>query len=284
MPAYVVTVLLAYLVYHFRTAGPNPGHTWEGLFRNLTLTQLYTDNYVYSYLHQGLTQMWSLAVEVSFYAVLPGLAYLLLVVLCRRQWRPWLLLASMAALGLITPLWLMLVHDSHWLPDGATLWLPTYLLWFLGGMALAVLQSMGVRCYGFVAVPLALICYFIAATPIAGEPTTSPKALSEAIVKAVFYAVIAALVLAPPGAGDQRGWYNRFLASRPWCGWGDLLRDLPGASGAHGDRDGRDPAQAGLHRIDGRTVRRDDGADHPGVVVAAPVHPGAVSAPYRRPC
>src|SRR6478735_1286984 len=82
MPAYVVTVLLAYLVYHFRTAGPNPGHTWMGLFRNLTLTQLYTDNYLYSYLHQGLTQMWSLAVEASFYVVLPGLAYLLLVVLC----------------------------------------------------------------------------------------------------------------------------------------------------------------------------------------------------------
>lgn len=30
MPAYTVTVLLAYLVYHFRTAGPNPGHTWSG--------------------------------------------------------------------------------------------------------------------------------------------------------------------------------------------------------------------------------------------------------------
>ena len=42
MPAYVVTVVAAYLVYHFRTAGPNPGHTWEGLFRNLTLTQIYT--------------------------------------------------------------------------------------------------------------------------------------------------------------------------------------------------------------------------------------------------
>ena len=45
-----------------------------GLFRNLTLTQIYTDNYLYSYLHQGLTQMWSLAVEVAFYVVLPLLA------------------------------------------------------------------------------------------------------------------------------------------------------------------------------------------------------------------
>ena len=87
MPAYVITVLAAYLLYHFRTAGPNPGHTWVGLFRNLTLTQIYTDHYLFSFLHQGLTQMWSLAVEVAFYVALPVLAYVLLVVLCRRQWR-----------------------------------------------------------------------------------------------------------------------------------------------------------------------------------------------------
>ena len=46
MPAYVVTVLVAYVIYHFRNAGPNPGHTWIGLFRNLTLTQIYTFNYL----------------------------------------------------------------------------------------------------------------------------------------------------------------------------------------------------------------------------------------------
>ena len=75
-------------------AGPNPGHTWMGLFRNLTFTQIYTDHYLFTYLHQGLTQMWSLAVEVAFYVALPALAYLLLVVLCRRRWRPALLLVG----------------------------------------------------------------------------------------------------------------------------------------------------------------------------------------------
>ncbi|BBZ32330.1 acyltransferase family protein [Mycolicibacterium confluentis] len=226
MPAYVVTVLVAYLIYHFRTAGPNPGHTWMGLFRNLTLTQLYTDNYVYSYLHQGLTQMWSLAVEVSFYVVLPGLAYLLLVLLCRRAWRPRLLLGGLAVLALMTPAWFWLVHTVDWLPDGARLWLPGYLLWFVGGMALAVLQSMGVGCYGFVAVPLAVICYLIASTPIAGEPTTSPTGTLEAVMKSVFYGVIAVLVIAPPGLGDQRGWYNRFLASRPMVWLGEISYEI----------------------------------------------------------
>src|SRR5262245_38572765 len=97
MPAYVVTVLFAYLLFEFRTTDPNPGQTWTGLLRYLTLTQIYTDNYLLTYLHQGLSQMWSLAVEVAFYAALPLLAYLLLVVVCRGVWRPDLLLAGLAA-------------------------------------------------------------------------------------------------------------------------------------------------------------------------------------------
>lgn len=225
MPAYVVTVLAAYLVYHFRTAGPNPGHTWEGLFRNLTLTQIYTDNYLYSFLHQGLTQMWSLAVEVAFYAVLPLLAYLLLVVLCRRRWRPGLLLTGLGGLALISPAWLVLVHTTNFLPDGAKLWLPTYLAWFVGGMVLAALQPLGVRAYGLACVPLAVICYLIASTPIAGEPTTSPTELREALAKTAFYAVIATLAVAPLALGD-RGLYSRMLASRPMVFLGEISYEI----------------------------------------------------------
>jgi peptidoglycan/LPS O-acetylase OafA/YrhL len=225
MPAYIVTVLVAFLVYHFRTAGPNPGHTWMGLFRNLTLTQIYTDHYLYSYLHQGLTQMWSLAVEVAFYVALPLLTYLLLVVLCRRRWRPALLLSGLAGLALLTPAWLILVHTTDWLPDGSKLWLPTYLAWFVGGMMLAVLQPMGVRAYAMACIPLALVCYFIVSTPIAGEPTTSPNELREALFKAGFYAVIATLMVAPLALGD-RGLYARFLATRPMVFLGEISYEI----------------------------------------------------------
>jgi len=218
-------VLVAYAVYHFRTAGPNPGHTWTGLFRNLTLSQIYTDNYLYSYLHQGLTQMWSLAVEVAFYVALPLLAYLLLVALCRRRWRPVLLLAGLSGLALITPAWLILVHTTDFLPDGARLWLPTYLGWFIGGMLLAVLQAMGVRAYALVCVPLAVACYFIVSTPIAGAPTTSPAELREALFKAAFYAVIATLMVAPLALGDH-GLYARFLASRPMVFLGEISYEI----------------------------------------------------------
>jgi peptidoglycan/LPS O-acetylase OafA/YrhL len=225
MPAYAVTVIAAYLLYHFRTAGPNPGHTWMGFLRNLSLTQIYTDQYLFSYLHQGLTQMWSLAVEVAFYVVLPLLAYLLVVVLCRRRWRPVLLLAGLAGLALLTPAWLILVHTTDFLPDGARLWLPTYLSWFIGGMMLAVLQSMGVRTYAMASVPLAVACFFIVSTPIGGDPTTSPAELREALVKVAFYAVIAVLMVAPLALGD-RGLYAKFLASRPMVFLGEISYEI----------------------------------------------------------
>ncbi|ORV94662.1 acyltransferase [Mycobacterium interjectum] len=225
MPAYLITVLFAYVLYHFREAGPNPGHTWLGLVRNLTLTQIYCNGYLGKYLHQGLTQMWSLAVEASFYVVLPLLAYLLLVLIARRRWQPKVMLAALAGMALISPGWLVLVHTDHWFPDGARLWLPTYLAWFLAGMALAVLQAMKVRCYAFMAIPLAIVCYFIASTPIAGAPTTSPATLSQAIFKTVFYAVIAALAVAPLALGNQ-GAYSRLLASRPMVWLGEISYEI----------------------------------------------------------
>jgi peptidoglycan/LPS O-acetylase OafA/YrhL len=229
MPAYVITVLFAYVLYHFRQAGPDPGHTWLGLLRNLTLTQIYTDGYLGKYLHQGLTQMWSLAVEAAFYVVLPPLAYLLLVLLCRRRWQPKLVVGALLGMTLISPAWLILVHTDHWFPDGARLWLPTYLAWFLGGMLLAVWQAMGVRCYAFAAIPLAVICYFIVSTPIAGAPTTSPATLGEALAKTVFYAVIATLAVAPlalDGGGAIQGWYARLLATRPMVWLGEISYEI----------------------------------------------------------
>jgi peptidoglycan/LPS O-acetylase OafA/YrhL len=225
MPAYVITVLFAYVLYHYRDAGPNPGHSWMGLLRNLTLTHIYCNGYLGKYLHQGLTQMWSLAVEAAFYVALPPLAYVLLVLICRRQWQPKLVLAALAGMALISPAWLILVHTDHWFPDGARLWLPTYLAWFLAGMALAVLQAMGVRCYAFMAIPLAIICYFIVSTPIAGAPTTSPATMREALFKTVFYAAIAALAVAPLALGDQ-GWYSRLLASRPMVWLGEISYEI----------------------------------------------------------
>jgi len=164
-------------------------------------------------------------VEAAFYVVLPLLAYVLLVVLCRRQWRPRLLLVGIGALMLITPAWLIVVHLTTSVPNGMRLWLPTYLIWFLAGMGLTVLQKMRVRCYAFIALPLAVISYFIVSTPIAGDATTSPLGLSQALYKAVFYAAIAALAVAPLALGNE-GWYCRLLASRPMVWLGEISYEI----------------------------------------------------------
>nr|WP_280833204.1 acyltransferase [Mycolicibacterium frederiksbergense] len=225
MPAYVVTVFIVYGIYQLRPVQPNPGHTWTGLLRNLTLTQIYSDSYFSAYLHQGLTQMWSLAVEVAFYAVLPLLAYLLLVVLCRRQFRPTPLLAGLCVLAAVSPVWLVLLHNTHWLPVGGGAWLPHYLLWFVGGMMLAVLQAMGVRCYALVTLPLALVCYLVVSTPIAGRTTAVNLDLSADIAKTVFYAIIATLVVAPLVLGGG-GRYARLLGSRPMVWLGEISYEI----------------------------------------------------------
>ena len=195
------------------------------MFRYLTLTQIYTGNYMLTYQHQGLTQMWSLAVEIAFYAALPLVSYLLLVVLCRRRWRPELLLAGLAALAALTPAWLIVLHTSDWLPSAAGMWLPAYLGCFAGGMALAVLQATGARCYAFAVIPLALVSYLILSTPIAGDVGMSPVNVWEPLAKAVFYAIIATLVVAPL-ALDDRGWYPRMLSSRPMVWLGEISYEI----------------------------------------------------------
>ncbi len=86
------------------------------------------------------------------------------------------------------------------------------------------------KAYAAVCIPLAIACYLIASTPIAGAPTTSPAELREGLFKTVFYAVISTLVVAPRwrcGGGDGgRGWYLRLTASRPMVFLGEISYEI----------------------------------------------------------
>ena len=224
LPGYLITVLVTFAVYTVYTVGDAAGQSWPGLLRYLTLTQIYTDNFVLSYLHPGLSQMWSLAVEVSFYAALPLLAYLLVTVLCRRRWRPEVLLAGLFALAMVSPLWLLVVHTTDWLPSAAGMWLPAHLSWFAGGMALAVLHVLGVGCRARVAVPLAVGLYLVASTEIAGH-IIGPDTWWQPLAKSLLYGAIATLVVAPLALGD-RGRYPRLLASRTMVWLGEISYEI----------------------------------------------------------
>ncbi len=224
VPAYVLTVVATFEIYIVFAPGPNPGQTWHGLLRHLTFTQIYTDDYLTTMLHPGLSQMWSMAVEVAFYAALPALAYLLLRVLCRGQWRPALLLTGLAALAAITPAWLVLVVSTEMLPNSAGMWLPAHLAWFVGGMALAVLQAMGAHCRAAVAVTVAVALYLVVSTPIGGAPP-GPEPTWAPVTKSLLYAVIATLAVAPLALGSP-GWYSRLLASRPMVWLGEISYEI----------------------------------------------------------
>ena len=224
MPAYVVTVLVAYLIYHFREAGPNPGHSWNGLLRNLTLTQIYTDAYMFSHLHQGLTQMWSLAVEVAFYPRYPSSP-----TCC------WWCCA--AAVGDQVCCWgpgRTGTDQSGVDGAGAHGRFPARRRPAVAARVSGVVHRRngadgagrdGCSVLLVPRVPLAVLCYFIASTPIAGEATTSPTGLAQALVKIGFYTAIATLVVAPLALGDT-GAYSRLLSSRPMVWLGEISYEI----------------------------------------------------------
>lgn len=212
MPGYLTAVLFAYVVYLYFTPGPNPGQTWLGLVRHLTLTQIYTDNFLVTYLHPGLSQMWSLAVEASFYAALPLLAH---VLLGRRRWRPGVLLVGVGGLAAVMPLWLLVVLHTDWLPNSAGMWLPAHLAAFAAGMALAVLQQNGFRIRAAVTLPAAALAYLIAATSVGADP----------VARALLYAAIALSVTAPLALGDAGRW-TQLLGSRPMVWLGNLSYEI----------------------------------------------------------
>ncbi len=224
VPAYLITVVAAFEIYTVFTPGPNPGQTWQGLLRYLTFSQIYTDDYVVTLLHPGLSQMWSLAVEVAFYAALPALAYLVLRVLCRGRWQPRRALAGVALLAAVTPAWLFVVTATDLLPNSAGMWLPAHLAWFAGGMALAVLEVAGARCAAIIAIPTAAVLYLTVSTSLGGT-LAGPDPAWTPVVKSLLYAVIATLVVAPVALGSRDS-YSRVLASRPMVWLGEISYEI----------------------------------------------------------
>lgn len=218
VPAYWIVVVFVYALGLVRHE-PNPsGRGIDGLVRNLTFTQIYG----FGHLRVGLTQAWSLAVEMAFYLALPLIGWVLTALLCRYRWRPGLLLAGLAALAAITPVWILIAPSIQLT---ARMWPPAYLWWFLAGMALTVAAAQARRWPRRatpVCLTVALTAFVVSALPvIGGPPTMVPQSQIEALVKSALYLVIAAALIAPLGLAPQsRSPYHRLLGSRPmvWLG------------------------------------------------------------------
>lgn len=239
MPAYVVVVLLAFAV-----VPTDVGSGLGSLAQHLTLTQVYGPGEQ----HRGLTQMWSLTAEAAFYVLLPILAGRLVGARGRRRaggpWSPTRTLLGVGALAAVTVAWFVVTRTLVVLPLPSIYWLPNYLGWFAGGMALAVVAvhvegggggRLATLARAVAAAPmstwvLAAALLVVASTPLAGEATVMPLPLSETLSKHLLYAaaatlLVAPLVLAEPGARPGSAGTS-WLGGRPLTWLGEISYEV----------------------------------------------------------
>ena len=203
MPGYLVAVIV------ILTLLPEANHASPTVWwANLTLTQVY----VPLTLTAGLTQMWSLSVEVTFYLVLPILAFLAYRLPVRAR------VPVIAAVALASFGWgLLPIHTA----EGVNFlnWPPAYASWFAAGMLLAewTVSPLG-RAHAIARNPpmiygIALVAYLISASPLAGPKDLVPATLAQFVVRTSMGAVVAWALLAPLVL-DRPDTPHRILGSR----------------------------------------------------------------------
>lgn len=205
LPAYWVVVCIVLLLL------PEAGSGWRLWLANLTLVQVF----VPLSLTEGLTQMWSLSVEVAFYLLLPLFAAALAGLRGERARFRVPLLLALSALSLVWA-WLPVPTPDHINHDN---WLPGYLPWFAAGMVLAELVT-GERTWVHrlaahrVLMAVVAVAAFALSTTALGGPEGlvkidpwqyNGKILLGALMS---FALLAPLVLAPRAE-------HRILASGP---------------------------------------------------------------------
>ena len=186
MPGYLVAVVV------ILTLLPDAKADLTVWLANLSLTQIY----VPLTLTAGLTQMWSLSVEVAFYLALPILALLARRLPVRAR-IPVIAAVAVASLG-----WALIPFDGPFAANPLN-WPPAFFSWFAAGMLLAELAVTEIGWPHRLArrrvlmAAVAAAAYLVAATPLAGPERLEPGTVSQFIVKIAMGAVLAAALIAP---------------------------------------------------------------------------------------
>jgi peptidoglycan/LPS O-acetylase OafA/YrhL len=192
MPAYVVAVVV------ILTLLPDADHASLTVWlANLTLTQIY----VPLTLTGGLTQMWSLSVEVSFYLALPVLALLARRIPVRAR------VPVIAALAVLSWAWGWLpLFSGHSISGNALNWPPAFFSWFAAGMLLAewvhtpigLLVRLAQKKAGRVLMAaIAVLAFLVAASPLAGPEGLIPGTATQFAVKTSMGSLVAFALVAP---------------------------------------------------------------------------------------
>ena len=243
-PAYWVAVVVFLLV------GVNHVHGAVDLLAHLTVTHVYRP----ASLFNGLTQAWSLAVEVTFYLCVPLWSRLV-----RRASRGSVTLlgelAGLTVLILAAHAWRVLMYHVSWTVGGVPLrgigfsWMPTQMDLLAAGMALAVVSA-AVAERGLAASRLRMVlrsawiwwqaglvlvivyAYTIGAPTIAEGYSLGGLELRQLVYLAVGVAMVAPFMLAEPQVGRFRravsgraAWwvgtlsYGVYLWHNDWMEW-----------------------------------------------------------------
>ena len=228
VPAYWLALTLITLL--FGTSGHVFG--WPGIARFYGVGQAYSSQSFGG----GLTQAWSLTVEVAFYAFLPLWAFGMRAFLGRRGFRAEALaLALLFAVGVAYKVAVLSGGNAHQVAITPKLVaLPAYFDHFALGMALAVLslwveqQRRLPRGLGWIdRLPglswlVALVAFWVVSTRIGLHGRfLEPFSTTNYLERHLLYGVVAVALVAPAVLGDQRrGVTRRFLAMRPllWLG------------------------------------------------------------------
>lgn len=225
-PVYALTVVLALLLLE-----DNAQFGLRDWLITLGLSNTATDSFPPS----GLSQMWSLAVEVCFYLTLP---LLMRAATSRHRLQRWRVLAVAGMMAAISVWWhLDGAPRSESLNGGSPLqWLPAYLGWFAAGIVLALTHvvstsnnnaghtGIGRRlsnrvlelgrepgvCWTLVAALM-----LVATTSLAGPIVLEPASPAESLTKNLIYATVGALIVLTGIAAEPGSAYTRLLDNAP---------------------------------------------------------------------
>ncbi|MGW4791276.1 acyltransferase family protein [Nonomuraea sp. NPDC004297] len=191
---------------------------WTGWLKWLLLAQNYFPD---DPAPDGLYQMWTLPIEMSFYVLLPVLAWALHRV-ARRGNRPVRLLAGIAVLPLVSVA-TVVVARQFGAPQLALL-LPYHLIYFACGMALAVLSvwighSRVVDSLAPHFLVLAGLLYALLSTELAGPRTLTLPTLPQSLWRVSLEAAIAVLLVAPFALASRPDALRNRVLGNPVCAY-----------------------------------------------------------------